>query len=74
MARMHLPDRCDGLGTELLALARGSIEHGLVHDEPLPIRIDELPRELAESAATFTTLHIDKTQRSRGASYRCAVS
>ena len=43
-------------GTELLRLARGSIEHGLVHKAPMPVRLDDLPRALAEPGATFTTL------------------
>jgi uncharacterized protein len=43
-------------GAELLRLARGSIEHGLVHREPLPVHCDELPRALKHPAATFTTL------------------
>ena len=46
-------------GAELLRLARGSIEHGLVHRGPLPINCDELPRVLTEPAATFTTLHLE---------------
>lgn len=49
----------DAPGAELLRLARGSIEHGLVHGEPSPIRCDELPSELAQLAATFTTLRLD---------------
>lgn len=44
-------------GTELLRLARGSIENGLVHKEPLPVNLDELPNELTKPGATFTTLH-----------------
>jgi len=48
---------------ELLHLARGSIEHGLVHGEPLPINVEELPRALSEPAATFTTLHIEAELR-----------
>ena len=43
-------------GTLLLGLARGSIEHGLDHGEPLPLRAEELTGELNEPAATFTTL------------------
>ena len=45
-------------GAELLRLARGSIEHGLAHREPLPLNCEELPRVLTEPAATFTTLHL----------------
>ena len=58
-ARMHLPDAQDTLGTELLRLARGSIEHGLVNGEPLSIRFDRLPAVMADPAATFTTLRLD---------------
>lgn len=43
-------------GTLLLRLARGSIEHGLDHGEPLPLRAGDLTGELNEPAATFTTL------------------
>jgi len=45
-------------GTELLQLARNSIEYGLIHREPLPINCDELPQALTEPAATFTTLRL----------------
>ena len=48
----------DLLGTELLRLARGSIEYGLNHSEPLPIDCDEFPRALTERCATFTTLRL----------------
>ena len=51
--------REDLQGTELLRLARGSIEYGLAHREPLPVQYDELPRALAEPGATFTTLHLE---------------
>ena len=44
---------------ELLNLARGSIEHGLIHSEPLPVNCDELPRALTEPGATFTTLRFE---------------
>jgi len=57
---MHSPDRQDLPGAQLLHLARGSIEYGLVHGEPSPIDCDNLPPVLTEPAATFTTL------RSRG--------
>ena len=50
-------------GAELLQLARRSIEHGLVHHKPLPINHDELHATLAEPAATFTTLRIEKELR-----------
>lgn len=60
---MHSPDPQDTLGTELLRLARGSIEHGLAHGEPLPIRFDGLPAAMADPAATFTTLRLDDKLR-----------
>ncbi len=68
---MHSPDKKkvsvtlfggDGnevTGTVLLGLARGSIEHGLEHGAPLPVRIDDYPLELAQPAATFTTVRDD---------------
>ena len=55
---MLSPEPQDRLGAELLRLARGSIEHGLAHGEPLPVRCDELPATLAELRATFTTLRL----------------
>lgn len=48
---------------EIVRLARASIEHGLVHAEPLPVNCEELPRALAHPAATFTTLHIEDRLR-----------
>ena len=56
MARMQSPERNGVTDTTLLRIARGSIEHGLEQGEPLDVDIDELPGELAEPAATFTTL------------------
>ena len=53
---MHSPDRQELPGADLLRLARSSIEHGLIHGEPLPIDYNELHRALAEPAATFTTV------------------
>lgn len=61
---MRSPDQPDLPGTELLRLARASIEHGLARGEPLPVNHDELPGVLAEPAATFTTLR--KEGRLRG--------
>lgn len=55
---MHSPDQPD-FGVELLRLARGSIEYGLAHGEPLPIRSDGMPDSLADPAATFTTLRLE---------------
>ena len=55
----HAPEpgkTADTVGVELLRLARASIEHGLVYGRPLPVDYDELPRVLADTAATFTTL------------------
>jgi AmmeMemoRadiSam system protein A len=60
---MHSPDRQGWPGAELLRLARGSIEHGLEHGEPLPVRQGEFAGELAEPRATFTTLKIDDELR-----------
>jgi AmmeMemoRadiSam system protein A len=59
--QQHAPDSArtdDAAGMELLRLARASIEHGLVHERPLPVDYAELPRALADTAATFTTLRI----------------
>jgi AmmeMemoRadiSam system protein A len=53
---MRLHERQDLSATELLRLARGSIDHGLVHGKPLPVVCSELPAPLTELAATFTTL------------------
>ena len=50
------PGTDDRAGVELLCLARDSIEYGLVHERPLPVDYTELPRALADMAATFTTL------------------
>ncbi|MCP4301402.1 MAG: AmmeMemoRadiSam system protein A [Gammaproteobacteria bacterium] len=50
-------------GTELLRLARSSIEHGFIHREPLPINCGKLPLALMEPAATFTTLHVEAELR-----------
>ena len=50
-------------GAELLDLARRSIRYGLVHGTPLPIAFDDLKPALAEPAATFTTLRIDRELR-----------
>ena len=49
----------DAVGTELLRLARQSIEYGLAHREPLPVDCGDLPRVLIEPAATFTTLRVE---------------
>ena len=56
---MHSSDRNELPGREILRLARRSIEHGLIHAEPLPIDCDELPQALAEPGATFTTLRLE---------------
>ncbi len=56
---MHAPDSDEFPGTELLRLARGSIEYGLAHAEPLPVNCDEMPRTLTEPAASFTTLRLE---------------
>jgi AmmeMemoRadiSam system protein A len=56
---MHLHETPDWPGTELLRIARRSIEYGLDHGRPLPVQADTLPPALAEPAATFTTLTLD---------------
>jgi AmmeMemoRadiSam system protein A len=43
---------------QLLALARASIDHGLVHGRPLQPDIETLPPELHEPRAAFVTLHL----------------
>lgn len=60
---MHSPDREHLAGTELIHLARGSIDYGLRHGQPLPVRCDDLPPAFAEPAATFTTLRLDDQLR-----------
>ena len=55
---MHSPEQQGSFGLELLQLARGSIEHGIRHGEPLPIDDRHLPAGLAIPAATFTTLRL----------------
>lgn len=57
--RMYVPDQQDLPGRRLLRIARSSIEYGLVHSGPLPVQCAELPRALAEPAATFTTLRLN---------------
>jgi AmmeMemoRadiSam system protein A len=56
---MHLHEPADWPGTDLLRIARRSIEYGLDHGRPLPVQIDTLAPALAEPAATFTTLTLD---------------
>jgi AmmeMemoRadiSam system protein A len=56
---MHSPDPQGLPGDVLLQLARGSIEYGVRQGDPLPVRLEELPRAFAEPGATFTTLHLD---------------
>ncbi len=56
---VHLPDRQDLPGVELLRLARSSIEYGLIHREPSPVNCDEVHRVLTEPGATFTTLRVE---------------
>ena len=56
---MRSTDPKETLGTELLRLARGSIEHGLTYNKPLPVRVEDMPDVMAEPAATFTTLRLD---------------
>ncbi|MDJ0748486.1 MAG: AmmeMemoRadiSam system protein A [Woeseiaceae bacterium] len=56
---MHSIDQQCDLGADLLRLARGSIEHGLAHNEPLPIRFEGMPDVMTDPAATFTTLRLN---------------
>jgi AmmeMemoRadiSam system protein A len=56
-------ERQDMPGAELLRLARSSIEYGLAHREPVPVRFDDLPPSLQEPRATFTTLRIKNELR-----------
>ena len=55
---MHSHNRHDLPGTQLLCLARGSIEYGLIHRELKPVNCSELPAALKEPRATFTTLRL----------------
>jgi len=50
-------------GEALLDVAVESIRHRLVHDEPLPVVIQSFPSALAESGASFVTLHRDRELR-----------
>ena len=54
---MHLPDRQSLPGTELLRLARGSIEYGFVHREPLPLDFAALP-----NGGTRVTIRLRTTE------------
>lgn len=40
----------------LLEVARGSLEHGLAHGAPLPVRAEHFPAALQETRASFVTL------------------
>lgn len=42
----------------LLALAKNSIEHGLKSGRPLPVKVEDYPKDLTERRATFVTLTI----------------
>ena len=55
---VQVTDRQELPGTDLLCLARASIEHGLAHGEPAPIRAEQLSPPLSQPAATFTTLRL----------------
>lgn len=59
MGPMHSTDRQNLPGAELLRLARGSVEYGLIHGQHLPVRCDKLLPALAEPGATFTTLRLE---------------
>lgn len=60
---MRSPDIRQLPASELLRLARGSIEHGSLHGVPLPVDLDALPAAFAAPAATFTTLRLDEKLR-----------
>jgi AmmeMemoRadiSam system protein A len=55
---MHSPDQSHPIGTQLLDLARASIEHGLDRGTPLPVDEAQLPSALAEHRASFVTLEL----------------
>ena len=56
---MHSPDRHNLPGRELLRLARGSVEYGLTHGEPLPVDGARLHQAMMEPRATFTTVRFE---------------
>ncbi len=56
---MQLAESETSAGPAILRLARSSIEHGIAHNEPLPVVYDGLPAALSEPGATFTTLRLD---------------
>ncbi len=41
----------------LLRLARAAIVHGLTHDRPVPVSLDDYPERLRAPGASFVTLH-----------------
>ncbi len=43
----------------LLTVARKSIDYGLQHGQPLPLKTDDYPSQLQQQCATFVTLSID---------------
>lgn len=63
MEPMQSPERQGLPGADLLRIARDSIEYGMNHDAPVPVDLGSLPLALAEPAATFTTLRLDKKLR-----------
>jgi AmmeMemoRadiSam system protein A len=70
---MHAPDRQDLTGTELLRLARSSIEYGLVNRKPLPVDCEDLPQALTKPGATFTTVRCDGELRGCRGSIEAAL-
>jgi AMMECR1 domain-containing protein len=60
---MHSTDQQDLPGTQLLRLARSSIEYGCIHREPLPVHCDKLSPALKKPGASFTTLRFDDELR-----------
>lgn len=53
---MRSPEKNGVSGPLLLGLARESIEYGVEHDAPVPVRVHELPDALGAPGASFTTL------------------
>lgn len=52
----HTRALLDTHGETLLRLAAASIEHGLAHDRPLMVNLDDYPEELLEIRGCFVTL------------------
>ena len=63
MGHRYSPYRYDLPGQELLRLARGSIEYGLLHGESLPVDCQAFSPALREPGATFTTVWLEDELR-----------